>query len=101
MGGDACAEAAEVGVVERRLNIFVERWVEGRLGRCRDMWRKGREDWCIPGHAKAIHIEEAVAGGNLSLGCGLCVHGGIVGEEFREIVLVDLFGQGMSRCWRG
>lgn len=84
--------------MERGLNVFVERWVEGRLCRCRDRWRKGREDWCIPGHAKTIHIEEAVTGGYLSFGCGLCVYGGVVGEEFRKVMFVNLFGQGMGRC---
>ena len=67
--------------MERRLDCFVERRVEIGLYGMGFVLSKGerREGGCIPGHAKAVHVEQAVAGCDFGFGCGLGVDSGVVG----------------------
>lgn len=62
---------------------------------------KGSEGRGVPDHAEAVNVEETVASCDLGFGGGFGVDGGIVGEEFGQIMLVDLLAQGMSRGWMG
>ena len=96
--GCIAADGAEIGVVERRLDCFVQRrvevWLYGVgfvLGR-----RECSENICVPCHSKAIDVEEAVAGCDFSLGGWLCVNAGIVGEELGEVMLMDLLAESMG-----
>ncbi len=68
--------------MERRLGILVQGRVRA-LG-LREFGRGGR----VPGESEAIDIEKPVTGCNLMLRCQ-GARG--VGEQFREVVVVDLF----------
>ena len=96
------ADGTEVGVMERRLNGLVERGMKIGLYGMRFVLggRELGEDAGIPGHAKAIHIEETVASGDLGLGSGLCMNTWVVGEELWEVVFVDLLAKSMCRSCR-
>ena len=83
--------------MERRLDGFVECRVQVWLRGSGQGWREGREARRIPGHAEAIDVEEAVA--DCYFGFGGVFSVGVVGEEFREVVLVDLLAQSMGWCW--
>lgn len=67
--------------MERRLDCFVERGVEiGLYGMGFVLsGGEGREGGCIPCHAEAIYVEQAVASCDFGFGGGLRVDGGIVG----------------------
>ena len=45
---------------------------------------------CVVGDSEAIDVEEAVARGDLMFGRDIV---GVVGEKFRKVVGVDLFGE--------
>ena len=92
------ADGAKVRVVEGRLDGLVERRVEDWAAGLGGLGRVGCEGWCVPHHAKAIYIEEAVPRGDFGFSCGLGVDGGVVGEEFWEVVLVDLLAEGVGGC---
>jgi len=87
--------------VERRLDRFVKRRVE--IGLCGMAfmlnWGESRECRCVPCHAESIDIEQAVAGCDFGFGGSFGVNAWVVGEEFGEIVLMDLLAEGMSWCW--
>ncbi len=93
-GADVCedgcrgrvgADGVEVGVVGGRLGVLVH---DGpRAGRRGHEVRAGRS---VPRHAEAVDVEQAVAQGDFLAGR---LFAGSVGEEFREVVVVDLFGQ--------
>ena len=58
-----------------------------------------RAGFGVPGYTEAVDVEEAVTGSDFGF-VGLFVRvGGAVGEEFGEIVLMDLFGEGMGLVW--
>lgn len=99
LAGSVAAYGSKVGVVKRRLDCLVESRVQrGPLGvGFVEIRRKGREDAGVPCHAEAINVEEAVTSCDFGFGRGLSMYGGVVGEEFGEVVLVDLLAESM--CW--
>jgi hypothetical protein len=79
LAGGIAANGTEVGIVEGRLDGFVECGVEGWA------FRGGGEvgeDWCVPRYAEAVDVEETVADCDLGFGRGFCVDGWVVREEF-------------------
>lgn len=102
LGSGIAADGAEVRIVERRLNRFVERGVEIRLCEVGFVLGRGegRETGGIPRHAESIDVEEAVACCDFGFSGGFGVDSGIVGEELGEVVLMDLLAEGVSWCWR-
>lgn len=52
----------------------------------------------VPGHSEAVDVEENIAFADFSLGCCAGVDFGVVGEEKGEVVVVDLFGDGVGWC---
>lgn len=85
-GGGVGANAAEVGVVEGGLGVLVEGGAVA-FGGGEIVPRGG-----VPGQAEAVDVKEAVARGDLVLGGDFV---GVVREEFGQVVLVDLFGEGV------
>jgi hypothetical protein len=53
----------------------------------------------VPRHAEAVDVEEDIALVDFGWGCCAGVDFGVVGEEEGEVVVVDLFGDGVSWCW--
>ena len=86
--GGIGTNAVEIAIVCRRLTVFVHSgphsltFVEVISGRR------------VPGHAKAIDVEKAVAHRDLMLGGDVV---GVMGQQLREIVIVDLLGKRVSR----
>ena len=76
--GCICADAPKVGVVERGLSILVKgRVVHRHAVTVETCCRR-----CIPSQPETIDIEEAVASGDLLLGCDFVW---VVGKELWEI----------------
>ncbi len=64
--------------------------------------REGGDAGRVPGHAEAVDVKQPVAGRDLGFGCwARGVDGGIVGEKFWEIVLVDLLAERVCGCCEG
>jgi hypothetical protein len=99
LAGRITTDRAEVRIVERRLNRLVERGV--KMGLCGVGFvlsgREGREGGSVPRHSKAVNVKQAVPGCDFSLGGGFCMDGGVVGEEFGKVVLVDLLAESVGR----
>lgn len=75
--------------MERRLGVLIQgrMWTLG----LREFGRRGR----VPSESEAIDVEEPVAGCDFML----CCQGARgVGEQFGEVVVVDLFRECMGLC---
>lgn len=83
------ADAVEVGVVGGGLRVLVHGGTHP-FGR-RDKVGAGVG---VPSHAEAVDVEQSVAQSDLFTG-GLFP--GSVGEELRQVVVVDLFGEAVRR----
>jgi len=80
--------------VERWLGVFIKRWMK----QSRIMGTESLNCRSVPGHPKTVYIEETVASRDLGLRRWFCVDFWVVGEEFGQVVLVDLFAEGVGWC---
>lgn len=81
--GSIGTDAAEIGIVERRLGILVESRMLASNAIVVEVCR-GRS---IPCYTKAINVEEAIASGNLMLCSDLI---GVMREELGKVAGLDL-----------
>ena len=84
-----CADASKIEVMKRRLRIFVKCRVRNRDAVSIEF----RCDGCVPSYTKSIDVEQSVASSDFLLR-GDFVR--VMGQEFREEVVVNLFGKAMS-----
>lgn len=94
VAGSICADASEVAIMEGRLNALIESRIEGDIskavGEC-------AVNIGIPCHSKSVYIEQSVSLGDFCFGRRFRMDFRIMGEEFGQVVFVNLFAKGVRR----
>jgi hypothetical protein len=87
-------DTSKIAIVERGLNAFVDSRIQcdvpEAVGECAMSIR-------IPCHSKTVHVEESISFGDFGFGRRFCMDFRIMGEEFWQVVFMNLFAEGMWR----